>query len=153
MYAVEEGIFQQILIRLYEKLNIDDEIFNRSLAHYQAEHMGEIKQLSNLTQTSMQQLKHQFMGIEPPKLPDIPEDQFAMLKLMLIDIKWQQQKELEEIDDEDSRAIVMTLQPYVIEDEFYFKTQGLELEVFKQVEQTRPELTKRIEEQAKELLM
>lgn len=47
----------------------------------------------------------------------------------------------------------MTLQPYLLEDEFYFKTQGLELDVFRQVEQTRPELTKRIEDQAKEILL
>lgn len=107
MYLFEENLFKDILNQIYAKLGITDEIFNMSLQVYNDEHSEEIKWLSKMTEESMQNLKEQYLGIKEQPVPEMPNDQFRLFKLLLIDIRWKQQDELNEIPDENQREMAM----------------------------------------------
>jgi hypothetical protein len=69
MNQEEEKLMDSILKRIYSKINITEEIFEKSMNEYVQEYPAEIHQVIKLTQNSMQELKDYYYDVEKPALP------------------------------------------------------------------------------------
>ena len=82
MYTAEEMLYSDILNKLYAKLDIEEKLFEHSLEFYLQDHAAEIKEITNLTEQSMQQLKYNYYGIAVPSLPAATDDQIHLMQLV-----------------------------------------------------------------------